>query len=151
MNAATLLADLAAAKIRLTLTEHGSLRYQGDQGAVERWLPQIRQYKTELMALLSANTGPPMLNQEQRDDIRETLDERAAILEYEAGIPRHEAEARAASAMRVYQYRLIDRPEAWLVMIAPGCDLDEARRSLIIQFGSERLLKVQIYRTGVMS
>ena len=65
-------------------------------------------------------------------------------------MPRPEAEARAASAMRVYRYRLTDRPADWLVMIAPGCDLDEARRTLIARFGTERLLEVQIHRPEVM-
>lgn len=51
--------------------------------------------------------------------------------------------------MRVYHYRLTDRPKDWLVMIAPGCELDEARRSLIARFGSERLLEVQIHRPEV--
>lgn len=92
----------------------------------------------------------PPLTADQQADIREVIDERAAILEYEAGTPRPEAEARAASAMRVYRYRLTDRPADWLVMIAPGCDLDAALRTLIARFGSERLLEVQIHRVEAM-
>ncbi|WP_200377130.1 hypothetical protein [Thiocystis violacea] len=92
---------------------------------------------------------PPM-TADQQADIREVIDERAAILEYEAGTLRPEAEARAVGAMRVYRYRLTDRPADWLVMIAPGCDLDAARRTLIARFGNERLLEVQIHRPEVM-
>lgn len=147
---AALLVDLTAAGISLSLTGRGTLRYQGDQCAVERWLPQIRQHKAELLALLAANPEPPPMTQEQRDGIREAVEERAAILEYEAGMPRPQAEARAASAMRVYRYRLIDRPADWMVMIAPGCDLDEARRTLIAQFGTERLLEIQRHRAEAM-
>ena len=34
----------------------------------------------------------------------------------------------------VYHYRLTDNPEAWLVMLAPGCDMEEARRVLDLQY-----------------
>ncbi len=47
------------------------------------------------------------------------------------------------SAMRVYQYRLADRPDAWLTMIAPECDLDDARHALALRFGPERLIEVR--------
>jgi hypothetical protein len=40
--------------------------------------------------------------------------------------------------MRVYRYRLLDKPDTWLTIIAPDCDLEEARRSLRLRF-SERL------------
>jgi hypothetical protein len=41
--------------------------------------------------------------------------------------------------------RLIDRPATWLTMIAPDCDLKEARRSLRLRFG-ERLATVVEHR-----
>jgi hypothetical protein len=47
------------------------------------------------------------------------------------------------SAMRVYHYRLTDKPGAWLTMLAPGCDLDEARHNLVLRFGPERLIEVR--------
>jgi len=47
--------------------------------------------------------------------------------------------------MRVYRYRLIDKPDTWLTMIAPDCDLEEARRSLRLRFG-ERLTAVVEHR-----
>jgi hypothetical protein len=47
--------------------------------------------------------------------------------------------------MCVYRYRLSDRPETWLTMIAPNCDLDEARRCLRLRFG-ERLTDVVEHR-----
>ena len=43
--------------------------------------------------------------------------------------------------MRVYRYRLLDKPDTWLTMIAPDCDLEEARRCLRLRFG-ERLTEV---------
>ena len=150
MNAATLLADLSTAGVRLAVTERGTLRYQGDQSAVDHWLPQIRQYKAELLALLSDDTGPPQLTPDQHSGIHEAIAERAAIQEHDGGLSRSEAEAQARGAMRVYRYRLTDRPADWLVMIASGCALDEARRSLIARFGAERVLEIQRHRPGVM-
>ena len=50
----------------------------------------------------------------------------------------------AHKALRVFQYRLTDNPDAWLVMIAPGCDLDEATEGLRARFG-KRLIDVTAY------
>lgn len=47
------------------------------------------------------------------------------------------------NAIRVYQYRLGDTPEVWLTMLAPYCDMDEARHSLRLRFGADRLLDVR--------
>ena len=149
MSATTLLANLRAAGVRLAITERGTLHYQGDQGAVDHWLPRVRQCKTELLALLSADTGPPPLTSDQYEGIREAIAERAAIQEHDAGFSRSEAEALARSAMRVFRYRLTDRPADWLVMISPGYELEEARRRLIDRFGRERLLDVQIHHVEV--
>lgn len=146
MNATTLLANLRAAGVRLDITERGTLRYQGDQSAVDCWLPRIRQCKAELLALLAADTSPPPLTPEQRNGILDAVAERAAIQEHDGGLSRSEAEAQSRRAMRVYRYRLTDRPADWLVMIAPGCDLDDARQKLIARFGTERLLEVRIHR-----
>lgn len=150
MNAATLLANLRAAGVRLAVTERGTLRYRGDERTVDCWLPQIRQRKGELLALLSANATPPPLTPAQRNEIREVIAERAAIQEHDGGLSRPDAEAQAHRAMRIYRYRLTDRPADWLVMIAPGCELDEARQTLIGRFGVERLLEIQRHRAGVM-
>lgn len=88
----------------------------------------------------------PPLTSDQEADVREAIAERAAIQEHDGGLSRPEAETQATRAMRVYRYLLTDKPNQWLVMIAPGCDLDEARRTLIAQFGLERLLEIQRHR-----
>jgi len=75
------------------------------------------------------------------ETIQEHLEERAAIMEYDGGLTRKQAETEARRNMRVYQYRLTDSPESRLTMIAPGCDLGEARESLHKRFG-DRLLDV---------
>jgi hypothetical protein len=43
----------------------------------------------------------------------------------------------------VYRYRLTDKPDSWLTMIAPGCDLEEARRTVVLKFGAGRVLDVE--------
>jgi hypothetical protein len=144
MSLAALLSDLTAAGINLVVTERGTLHYRGYQTDVDRWLPEIRARKDELLALL--RNRPPTLTPNQHADIQEAMEERAAILEFDAGLPRPEAEAQAVSAMQIYRYRITDKPNDWLVMIAPGCDLGEARRTLVMRFGAERLMDVQVHR-----
>jgi hypothetical protein len=63
----------------------------------------------------------------------------------DGGESREAAALQARHAMRVYRYRLIDKPDSWLTMIAPDCDLEEARRSLRLRFG-ERLTAVVEHR-----
>jgi hypothetical protein len=70
-------------------------------------------------------------------------EERAEILEFDGGENRTSAEREAASAMRVFQYRLTDRPEAWLVMLAPNCVPENACQALTLRFGPERLIEVR--------
>lgn len=78
-------------------------------------------------------------NTQQDDPIAEHLAERAAIQEYDGGLTRKQAEDEARRALRVFEYRLTDNPDSWLVLIAPGCDLDEARESLRERFGNRLL------------
>ena len=42
----------------------------------------------------------------------------------------------------IYEYRLTDSP-SWLVFLAPGVDLNNARRILEAQFGKDRLIEVR--------
>lgn len=145
MTAATLLADLEAQGIELTLTEHGTLRYRGDKATVDGWLAEIRAHKSELIGLLLDRHPPdiPPLTAEQQADITEAIEERAAIQEHDGGLSRSQADMQATRAMRIYRYRVADHPHEWLTLIAPGCDLDEARRTLVGQFGAARLIAVE--------
>jgi hypothetical protein len=96
----------------------------------------IRAHKWELLQLL-ADLVPPA--GALTGDDREATKVRTAV---RAGAQATGASAaHAPSAMCVYRYRLSDRPETWLTMIAPNCDLDEARRCLRLRFG-ERLTDV---------
>ncbi|MBK5966186.1 hypothetical protein CCR95_19390 [Thiocystis minor] len=143
MNAAALLTEATQAGVSLAATERGTLKYSGDPSALERLLPEIRQHKAEILALLRDQDAPLLLSAETQADIQEAIDERAAIQEFDGGLLRQDAETQAASAMRVYRYRVIEKPNVWLVMIAPGCDLEEARQTLIGQFGAHRLLEIK--------
>ena len=144
MNARAIMADLTRSGFALALDGERLLLSPSDR-LDDRLRALIRDHKGELIALLQeARQGhPPPLTPDQDADIEETIAERAAILEFDGGLPRHQAEAQATRAMRVYRYRVTDKPHDWLVMIAPGCDLDEARRILIGRFGETRLIDVR--------
>ena len=81
------------------------------------------------------------------ETIREYLNERAAIMEYDGGLPREQAEAQRA--LRVFEYRLKDNSGAWLVLIAPGCGLEQATRTCHNKFGSDRVLDVRVYKHSI--
>lgn len=157
MTAAELLPTLQSAGITLSLTDRGTLRYQGDESAVSHWLPEIRTHKPALIALLTqaandAPGDPPPLSPADQVAIEESIVERAAILEHDAGMDRRQAEIAAQSAMRVFR-ALVAMPNGqdprWLVLLAPGCDLAEARATLHGQFGPERVLEVVEHSGGM--
>lgn len=85
------------------------------------------------------------------ENIREQLEERAAIQEYDGGLPRERAEAQARAALRVYEYRLSDNGPngSWMILLAPGCNLSQAERTLRDRFGAGRVLAVRERRPGV--
>ena len=96
----------------------------------------LKTHKTEVLAYLG---------DELTENVREHLEERAAIREHDGGEPREKAEAEARKALRVYEYRLSDYGDKgpWLILLAPGCDLAEAERSLRNRFGVDRVLAVR--------
>ena len=82
-------------------------------------------------------------NPEHDEAIREHLEERAAIQEYDGELSRPEAEKEARRNLRVFAYRLADNPTAELFFISPGSTMEEARRRLAYQFGAERVIEVR--------
>jgi len=88
------------------------------------------------------------LSAADREAIEEAVAERAAIRQYDSGETRQEAERQARAAMRVYHYRLTNKPGVWLTMISPGCDMEMARRAIEDRFGSERVLEVKLREVG---
>jgi hypothetical protein len=81
-------------------------------------------------------------NTKHDEAIAEHLAERAAIMEYDGGLSRDQAESEARKALRVFEYQITDNPGSWLTMIAPGCTLEEAAGSLRVRY-RERLLAVK--------
>ncbi len=80
---------------------------------------------------------PPSLTADEMDNIQESIEERSAIRQFDGGEDRATAEAKAASAMRVYRL-LVSMGEGeeprWLTMLAPGTDLPEAERIARLKF-----------------
>jgi len=87
MNQVAIIESAEADGVTLKLSPSGGIRVIGGEVAVGRWLPIIRDHKSELMTLLAANEDGA------QEASREASDERAAILEYEGGLPRHQEEA----------------------------------------------------------
>ena len=87
------------------------------------------------------------ISDETRHNIKEQLEERAAIMEYDGGLPRKEAEKATLSSLRVYAYRLKENSEKEPVMITHNTDLEEAMRILDLKYG-ERLLMVTERKIG---
>jgi hypothetical protein len=90
----------------------------------------------------------PALSPADREAIREALDERAAIREFDGGEPREIAEAQARAAMRAFRVLVAmpagdPRPPRWVTTIAPGCDLAEVERTARLTFGDERVIEVR--------
>jgi hypothetical protein len=123
----------------------GSLRLRADTAPPAKLLDQLREHKADLLALLSSL---PPLTAENHEAIVEAIEERAAIREFDGGESSEAAEREARSALRVHRYRMTDKPDIWLTMIAPGCSLEDAARDLRGRFG-ERLLEVveQVWRS----
>jgi len=121
------------------------MRARGDRLSVASRAPLtdqqrawIHAHKAALLRLLAgADPNPTQPTVEHE----ETNTGRAAVREPDGGESREVTPGKARSAMRVYRYRLIDKPDTWLTMIAPNCDLEEARRCLRLRFG-ERLTDV---------
>jgi hypothetical protein len=142
--------DLAAALARmqaagLVLRAKGErLHYRSPVPLTATQLEFLGQHKAELLRLL---TPPPIISQDQ-EAIQEAIAERAAIREFDGGESRAVAEGEVRSAMRVYQYRITNQPGSWLTLIAPGCDLAEARRIVANRFCAARLLDLVPHRAS---
>jgi hypothetical protein len=88
---------------------------------------------------------PPPISPANLEAIQERTDERAAIIEFEAGESRDTAERIAKATMRVYRVHVAmgqDLPPRWATFIAPGCNLAEATAEAQGRFGPGRVLAV---------
>jgi len=145
MNIESAINQMQAVGFTLTVVDDNKLSVSpGDKLTVTQ-TDFIRQHKPELIKALSQNETPKF-SDDDLENIRENLNERSAIQEFDGGLSGSEAEKQARSNMKVYHYRLKDVPGSWLVMIAPGCDLNEARRTVNTKFGKDRVIDVREYK-----
>ena len=75
--------------------------------------------------------------------IQEQFQERAAIMELDGGLSRAKAEKAAVSAIRIYNYKVTDKPDSILTAIMPNADLEEAERILRRQYGQRLLMVIE--------
>jgi hypothetical protein len=108
LSALAIIRSARAAGVNLHITEAGAIKATGQRDAVARWVPALAKHKSEILAALSE---PDLA-------VVETWEERAAHLEYDAGLPRSWAEPFAKI----------------LCGIAPG-DFDEGRWRRVIDGG----------------
>lgn len=118
----------------------------------DRITPEVRAYITEhRQELVDALSSPPPLPPETQQAIAESIEERAAIREFEGREPREVAEREARASMRVFNIHVDmgpGQPSKWATMLAPGCSLEEARREAVHRFGAGRVLDVRGHRGG---
>ncbi len=57
MNGASILEAVTSEGLVVTLAESGSLKVAGEQEMVNRWRPLLKQYKAEIIRLLSKQSG----------------------------------------------------------------------------------------------
>lgn len=86
MNPAAILRDVEADGVRLALSAAGKIKATGPASAVARWADRLRAHKSVIVAALRSD-GPAF--------DREDYEERAAIIEHDAGLPRELAEVLA--------------------------------------------------------
>ncbi|HLF97645.1 MAG TPA: hypothetical protein VI457_10915 [Methylococcaceae bacterium] len=102
--------------VAITATPRGTLKVRGNQDAIERLVPVLRQHKAAILAEL------------QREALAENFQERAGILEFDAGLSRPEAEERAfqlvfCSACQHSQMPDETRPHLLFCEISPRADI----------------------------
>jgi hypothetical protein len=96
LNAATIVRQAAEEGVNLTLTSAGTIKAVGDDKAVARWFAILRKRKSDIVDYLNARYSEPSVNSRwATEDWLALYDERAAIAEFDGGLPRAQAEAAA--------------------------------------------------------
>lgn len=106
---------------------------------------RIVEHKAALLAeLQGANVADALERAELEDEnAREHFEERAAIHEYDAGMPRPEAERQAARAM--VAYRTKHDPERELLVIAPAGETAEQEIAALHERFGDMLISARPY------
>lgn len=133
--------------VLLALSPSGNISAIGDQSAIDRWLPTIRQSKAVIIAELQCAADEP-----DADDALEFYQERAAIAEFDGGLSRPEAEAQAWRQM-VVKFQLKDShgdpmDTVSMQMPRPGQTTEDLKASLVREFGERIVLESERVLTG---
>ncbi len=124
--------------------EGSSIRYRGQRSAVESLLPEIKSHKSELLAILKPIESPKQSSTQgdesapdpiDAENILEYAEERAAVLEFDAGMQRAEAEQRAVYRA-VLKFRLIENQGGGTVIGAEGDTLQDLKDALSWRYGN---------------
>ena len=81
--------------------------------------------------------------------VEESVEERAAIREFDGGEDRDTAEREACDAMHVFDVHVTmpgERAPRWVTMLAPGCNLAQAQLAAEIQFTASRVIRVREHK-----
>ncbi|MDR1351012.1 MAG: hypothetical protein LBJ59_09630 [Zoogloeaceae bacterium] len=80
----------------MTVSSSGELNARGEKNVIQKWVGVLRENKAAIVSALQSNSAPVASNDEARPaPDREAIEERAAIMEYDGGLSRGEAERRA--------------------------------------------------------
>jgi hypothetical protein len=90
MSSRTIIERAAASGVQLTLSSSGRISVKGRQSDIDLWLPEISQNKNAVLKSLRAVDG-----RWSAEDWQAFFDERAAIAEFDGGLPRAKAEMSA--------------------------------------------------------
>ncbi len=104
------------------------------------WLGRLKavQDRSEPMKPQSQNPLNEELTKLTEDNTQDDIDQSDPAPAIE---PLH-TEGGSPATCGVYEYKLTDSP-SWLVLLAPGVDLNDAQRTLEAQFGEDRLVEVR--------
>jgi hypothetical protein len=91
MTPTAIIADARGDGLILSLGSSGGLRFEGPRKAADKWVPLLRGAKPGIIAHLRRAQRASW----DAEDWRSFFEERAAILEYDGGLPCQEAEVRA--------------------------------------------------------
>lgn len=89
----TIIREAQADGVKLALSHSGTIKATGDGAAVNRWLATLKAHKAEILAALKAANDTA--SQFDAEAVTEAHEERAAILEFDAGLEREQAERKA--------------------------------------------------------
>lgn len=101
MTPAAIINAATADGVTVALSPVGTIKAVGVRSAVDKWLPVLREHKPALVRILKAGLAQYLRDRHsndrpwESDEWRAFFEERAAIVEFDGGYSRAEAEAQA--------------------------------------------------------